>query len=326
MNLIFADCLQHYKKIEPQSIDLIVCDPPYGTIKGIVNENSNHGLKNKTLWDSAIEPQKISDIANHCLRKNGKMILFSQEPYTSQLIQSSFKNINFSYRMIWKKNHFANSLIAKVAPVSYYEDVLIFKKRSIKYDFDNQNPLRLYFQKILVHINKSKSQINTILNHTKADHCFRINSSQFKLCTKQVYQELKTVFNINEMIGFQNWIDLKKIDEQQKKLISQKLNRLYPNIFNLPKGAKYKSNILEYSKDYDGFHPTQKPVKLLEDLIYTYSNEGDKVLDFTMGSGSTGIACINTNRHFLGIEKNETYFNLACKRIKKHQRQLKLFG
>jgi len=123
-----------------------------------------------------------------------------------------------------------------------------------------------------------------------------------------------------------NWIDLKKINEQQKKLISQKLDQLYPSIFNLPKGAKYKSNILEYSKDYDGFHPTQKPVKLLEDLLYTYSNENDKILDFTMGSGSTGIACINTNRHFIGIEKNESYFNLACKRIKEHQLQLKLFG
>lgn len=73
--------------------------------------------------------------------------------------------------------------------------------------------------------------------------------------------------------------------------------------------------MLEYKKDNDGFHPTQKPVALLEDLIKTFSNEGDTVLDFTMGSGSTGVACVNTNRRFIGIELDEGYFNIAKKRI-----------
>jgi DNA modification methylase len=322
IELVNGDCLNVYPTIERDSIDLILCDPPYGTIKNIKWK----GYQNQnTSWDIAIEPKNIFDLANHCLRKNGKIILFSQEPYTSHMIQSSFENIDFCYRMVWKKDHFANCLLSKKAPVSYYEDILVYKRRSIKYDFDNQNPLRSYFQKVLVHINKSKSQINTILSHTKADHCFRIKSTQFKLCTKEVYQELKTVFNIDKMNGFQNWIDLKKINEQQKKLISQKLDQLYPSIFNLPKGSKYKSNILEYSKDYGGLHPTQKPVKLLEDLIKTYSNEGDKVLDFTMGSGSTGIGCLNLNRDFIGIEKDLKYFEIAKERLETHQQQLRLF-
>lgn len=63
------------------------------------------------------------------------------------------------------------------------------------------------------------------------------------------------------------------------------------------------------------FHPTQKPVSLLEYLIKTYTNEGETVLDFTMGSGSTGVACINTNRKFIGIELDNTYFNIAKERI-----------
>ena len=67
--------------------------------------------------------------------------------------------------------------------------------------------------------------------------------------------------------------------------------------FNLWEGKKYKSNILKYKKDYDGHHPTQKPILLLEDLIKTFSNENDLVVDLTMGSGSTMVACQNTNRN-----------------------------
>ena len=98
-----------------------------------------------------------------------------------------------------------------------------------------------------------------------------------------------------------------------------RLNEKYTSTFNLWQGGKSKSNVLEYAKDNDGYHPTQKPVKLLEDLIQTYSNEGNIVLDFTMGSGSTGVACINTNRNFIGIELDKGYFDIAEKRINEAQ-------
>ena len=107
-------------------------------------------------------------------------------------------------------------------------------------------------------------------------------------------------------LGFSPDWYLSKVKEYKKK---------YAMTFNLWQGGKSKSNVLEYSKDNDGYHPTQKPVKLLEDLIQTYSNEGNTVLDFTMGSGSTGVACINTNRNFIGIELDNTYFEIAKKRI-----------
>ena len=80
-------------------------------------------------------------------------------------------------------------------------------------------------------------------------------------------------------------------------------------------GGKFKSNILKYKKDYDGHHPTQKPVLLLEDLIKTFSNDGDLIVDMTMGSGSTGVACKNLNRSFIGIELDEEYFKIAQDRI-----------
>lgn len=94
-----------------------------------------------------------------------------------------------------------------------------------------------------------------------------------------------------------------------------RLNEKYTATFNIWQGGKSKSNVLEYKKDNDGYYPTQKPVALLEDLIQTYSNEGNTVLDFTMGSGSTGVACVNTNRNFIGIELDENYFEIATKRI-----------
>ena len=90
----------------------------------------------------------------------------------------------------------------------------------------------------------------------------------------------------------------------------------------------YPKAILEFSKadnKESGLHPTQKPVPLMEYLIKTYTNEGDLVLDFTMGSGSTGVACINTDRKFIGIELDEKYFNIAEDRIKNTRRQKKLF-
>ena len=79
--------------------------------------------------------------------------------------------------------------------------------------------------------------------------------------------------------------------------------------------------MLEYKKDNDGYHPTQKPVALLEDLIQTYSNEGNTVLDFTMGGGSTGVACVNTGRKFIGIELDKGYFDIAKERIEKSIRE-----
>lgn len=82
----------------------------------------------------------------------------------------------------------------------------------------------------------------------------------------------------------------------------------------------YPSNILYYDLDKDKFHPTQKPVALLEYLIKTYTNENDMILDNCIGSGSTAVACINTNRQYIGFELDENYYKIACERIKKIQK------
>lgn len=93
-------------------------------------------------------------------------------------------------------------------------------------------------------------------------------------------------------------------------------------IKKIPFNKSLPTQILKFNSPQDNFHPTQKPVKLLEYLIQTYTNENDLILDFTMGSGSTGVACHNLKRRFIGIEKDETYFKTAKKRIEQAQAQL----
>src|SRR5690625_1217695 len=169
VNLYKGDCLTEHGRIEDGSVDLILCDPPYGTVEGLGDGVSNHGMKGKTAWDMAIEPSDLFDIANRILRRNGKLVLFSQEPYTSRLITEAIPNLPFNYRMIWEKDHFANSLIAKKAPVSYYEDILVFSK---EYDEDNLHPLRKYFADVMAFIGLRLKQINEILGHRSAEHTF----------------------------------------------------------------------------------------------------------------------------------------------------------
>ena len=298
MKLYKGDCLIESDKIESGSVDLILTDLPYGTVKDI--KNVNNGMSGKCDWDVVIDTDKIMQIANRILRKNGKMILTAQQPFTNELINKALPNVPFNYSMIWEKDHFANALTAKKAPLNYYEDVLVFSKM---HDFEGLHPLRPYFKKVLDFINVKKVRIIEKIGQG-ADHCFRVNSSQFHLPTKETYNKLIEFYNINEMFDFRTFEDISKESDGMN------------SNFNLWEGNKVKSNILKYKKDYDGHHPTQKPVLLLEDLIKTFSNENDLVVDLTMGSGSTGVACVNTNRNFIGIEMDSNYFEIAEQRIK----------
>jgi site-specific DNA-methyltransferase (adenine-specific) len=298
--LFHGDCLEVNSNIKDGSIDLILSDLPYGTVINIASSNSvKHGMKNKTGWDSVIETEKVYEIANRILRKNGKMVLFAQQPFTTELISKQIPNVPFNYSMIWEKDHFANSLIAKKAPLNYYEDILVFSKT---YDFEGIHPLRPYFKRMLEFIGQNKKRIVETIGQS-ADHCFRVESSQFLPPTEKTYKKLIEVYRINEMEGFKTF---ENISNESDELTST---------FNLWEGGKFKRNILECKKDYDGLHPTQKPILLLEDLIKTFSNENDLIVDLTFGSCSTGIACLNTNRNFIGIEKDEHYFNVGKKRM-----------
>jgi site-specific DNA-methyltransferase (adenine-specific) len=310
VELLKGDCLIESDKIESGSVDLILTDLPYG------NMNTDGGRKlGINGWDLAIDPKKVYEIANRILRKNGKMILFSQEPYTTKLITEAIPNIPFGYRATWEKDNFAVALGAKVNMVSFTEDILVFSKMHQKHDFEGKHPLRDYFKIIMEYIGLNLKKINTKLGHRRAEHTFYINSTQYGLCTEKTYLELIEVFGIDKVNLFKDFEELKKIDTEYRTDLLKKMNEQHPSTFNLWEGNKYKSNILKYKKDYTGHHPTQKPVLLLEDLIKTFSNENDLIVDLTMGSGSTGVACVNTNRNFIGIEKDDNYFEIAEQRI-----------
>lgn len=431
IKLYHGDFLEKAKNIPDDSVDLVLTDPPYGTVKSLrLNKyNKNANPEGAYGWDDAIEPKVLFAEINRILRKNGKAVLFGQEPFTSRMITETIPNLPFSYRMIWEKDHFANGLGSKKAPVNYYEDVMVFSKNdsllavhplrkvmqgyvdkygknyiiglfekegrytspqsarvhaSYKFGFNNGvrfdlmdeslykfmsdyidftksyeelkeidrqhkeqyasvfniweeepiesfedimvfnkqhsencgHPLKEYFEKVLSYTELTLSGVNKALGHRRAEHSFYLNKTQFALSTEEVYNELIDVLHIDKMDGFKPYAELKAIDEEYKKEVA--------STFNLWQKKKSKSNILKYAKDYPSLHPTQKPILLLEDLVKTFSNEGDLVVDLTMGSGSTGVACKNTGRKFIGIEMDDEYFKVAKERIETHKQQLEL--
>lgn len=301
IKLMQGDCLELMKGIPDGSIDMILCDLPYGTINGMQIDGYKARGQNATAWDERIDTKTLFVEYERILRRNGVAILFSQEPYTSEIRRHNQPNIEFAYPLIWKKDHFANALIAKKAPVSYFEDLTVFYK---KYDSQLLNPLREYFAAVMEYIGASSCKdVNKALGHRRAEHTFYVDTMQFALCTEKTYQELIDRFGINRMEGFKTFAECEEIE------------RTFKRTFNLSDGQKFIGNVLDFKKDYQGFHPTQKPVALLEHLVKTYTNHGEVVLDNCMGSGSTGVACVNTGRRFIGMELDQKYFDIALKRI-----------
>lgn len=301
-HVINTDCFEIMTTLETGSIDLICSDLPYGTMKDIGNDDGRYsqGMLGKFDWDVAIDLDLWFKESLRLLREGGRLILFGQQPFTTELISRSSYELAFSYNMIWKKTHHANSFQAKRAPLNYFEDIVVFTKR---YDCELINPLREYFKKLLIHIGLKKIELIALVGQ-KVDHTFRYDSMQFKICTEETYNELIERFSIDKWSDFLSYRALLLI------------NSKYLQTFNLWEGNKFKSNVLEYPRDVTKYHPTQKPVALLEDLIQTFTNPGDQVADFTMGSGSCGVAAKKQGRDFIGVDSDETYYEAARHRLK----------
>lgn len=138
-----GDCLERLQELPEGCADLVLIDPPYGTIKGL---DLHNWTAETTAWDDALEAGELMRNCARLLRRNGRAVVFSQEPYSSQLGIRAWDNLAFNYRMIWKKNTFGNGKSAKKVPVSYYEDILVFTQ---KYDLGvNLHPLRAYYREL----------------------------------------------------------------------------------------------------------------------------------------------------------------------------------
>jgi site-specific DNA-methyltransferase (adenine-specific) len=298
VELYQGDCLEVMKRIEDGRVDAVICDPPYG------NMDTDGGRKlGITGWDSALAPSAFLGHCNRILRPNGAVILFSQEPYSSRLVLEAHGSIPFAYRMTWLKDNFANALGVNKAPVSFSEDILVFFKA---FDSFLGHPLKPWFDAELKASGMTRKEAVQRWG-SSASHYFT-DGRQFMIPSADRLAVMQADTGRFQMA----YDEMKAITDKFRAETRER----FPKVFNLPEGQKYKSNVLQYRKDYTGHHPTQKPVALIEDLVKTYTNPGDTVLDFTMGSGSTGVACVNTGRKFIGIERDTNYFAVAQSRIR----------
>lgn len=247
------DCIKIMQDLIDKNIfvDSIITDIPYGTTQ--------------CFWDSIIS---FEDMWNclHKICKEGPIVLFAKQPFTSNLIMSNIKE--YRENIVWLKNKSGNGFSANQKHIQVLEDIIVFSKNT-NYTF---NP-----QKWLVEEKEFLTQRKTFAEVEVGNN---------------IYNKIKRVRK--EDTGERNPINI----------VSCKVP------FTPSKSKSYDSSVdLRY-------HPTQKPLDLMEYLVRTYSNENEVVLDFTMGSGTTGVACKNLNRNFIGIEKDKKYFDIAKKRIK----------
>ena len=263
MYLYHGDCLIEMSKILDRSIDLILCDLPYGTTDR--NGTENKGANRILGWDNIIPLDKLWEQYKRVLKPNGVVVLTADQPFTSQLILSNLDW--FKYEWIWKKRKTTGFLLANYRPMKCTEDILVFSPAGAAAASRNGRNMT-YNPQGLIEKNVKKK------NNAK---------------------RLGKFLNQPEHLGAGNKL-LHETEYEQK----------YTN---------YPSEIIEFGLDKDVVHPTQKPVELMEYLIKTYSNEGEVVLDNCMGSGTTGVACMNTNRNFIGIEKEDNYYKIAEQRI-----------
>jgi len=255
IQLIQGDCLIEMTKIPDNSINLILCDLPYGTTK--------------CKWDSIININKLWIEYKRIIKKpSGVICLFGDQPFTSRIISGNYEW--FKYDIIWKKNKTTQYLLANYRPMKCKEDILLFSPGGAAAASKKKGNMTYNPQNLISHVVNKKNSKNRIGKMLNQEHHLGKN------------------------------------------------NKLISNSSYTQKWTNYPKNILEFDIESDTIHETQKPIKLIEYLIKTYSNENELVLDNTMGSGTTGIGCINTNRKFIGIELDKKYYKLANDRITKH--------
>ena len=242
-----GNCLDLMKNIPDKSIDMILCDLPYGTTA--------------CKWDSIIDLTLLWEQYNRIIKDNGAIVLFGQEPFSSNVRCSNL--VMYRYDWKWKKQRPSNFQLMGYQCGRVTEDIMVFSKAKACY-VKNGN-IMTYNPQVI-----------------KREKPRKANAKIYGDTSKNILHDYKTADN--------------------------------------HKTYEYKQpvNVLEFNTvEKNKLHPTQKPVELCEYLIKTYTSEGNVVLDNCMGSGTTGIACKNLNRKFIGIELDEKYFKIAKERINK---------
>ena len=245
MELIHGDCLEKMKTIPDQSIDMILCDLPYGTTT--------------CKWDVVIPFELLWEQYKRIIKDHRAIILFGSEPFSSHLRMSNLQW--FKYDWYWRKSRPSGYVNAKLKPLKDIETISIF---SNGYTANGSSENMIYHPQGLRKVDKEWYRPKNYMSGDKGVNPARESNQLSRVIENEGYPR--------QVLDFKN----------------------------------QNNNVI---------HPTQKPVDLCEYLILTYSNEGETVLDNCMGSGSTGVACINTKRDFIGIEKDDNYFEIAKNRI-----------
>jgi len=241
--LMHGDCLELMGDIERGSVDLILCDLPYGTTA--------------CKWDTVIPFESLWTHYKRIIKDKGVILLFGSQPFTSALVMSN--PAWFKYEWIWQKDGGSNFATVKYQPMKEHENILVFCSGRTVYNQQKQ-----------VRIGSRKGKVTSTIDSGRKDSVYG-----------------------NSVGGM---------------------------LLEVPE-LRCPSSVQRVARER-GLHPTQKPVALCEYLIRTYTNEGDTVLDNCMGSGTTGIACLNTGRKFIGIEKDSKYFEIALNRIEGYNAEL----
>lgn len=283
MQLLNGDCMKLMKDIPDGSVDMVLCDLPYGVTD--------------FEWDKIIDTRRLFAEYKRICKQNANVLLFCQIGLAKHLMNSTFDS-EFSHCLVWVKNNKTRPLTHKKLPMSQYEMILCFRLN--KYGNKNAHKaLRDYFTRELDRSGKTVKEIKALIPNKSAHHWFGY-ASDYRIPTEINYKRLQDV------TGFFS----RPYSEVRLEFLSEEKNIC---TFN----KVIDSDVLYAPLTEKRVHPAQKPVKLLEQLIAAYSNEGDTVLDNCMGSGSTGVAVKRVGgRHFIGIEQNKIYFGIAQERIK----------
>ena len=304
--LVHADCFDVFPYIADKSVDMICCDLPYGTTA--------------CAWDIIIPFDKLWNEYKRIIKDKGVIVLFGSEPFSSLLRTS---NLNwYKYDWIWEKNNAGNFQLVNYQPLKIHETISVFYNETPNMEFANimvENMKRLNLKQIEVsklELSRTGGMTGWVTN--------KMNGSQ--LPTEQQWSKICDLF------GIENQYDkilstVKKITynlelDDTELILSNKgkagtLGHLSSeskrdNYIQTKTG--YPKSILKYDRE-NGLHPTQKPLELMKYLIKTYSNEDDVVMDNCMGSNTTGLACKELNRQYIGIEKDKNYYDVSVSRV-----------
>jgi len=309
--ILQGDCIEVMKSIKPNSVDLIIADPPYN-IK-------------KAKWDKVPDyinwMREIFKAFERVLKKNGSLYLFHNHiPTVSKLMSAMEEDTSFIFKqfIVWNKRFKSSKNFGYLTGYVVVDGLRNYKKMAeyilfytfqdetglttVMLDVNNFSTLRKYFRDYQEALGLTLKQINNAMGHRKAEHGFYWKTTQWNLPTKEAYRDIGR-------------LPLKRKFVRREY---EDLRREYEDLRYTFNNQKTHHSVWEYDFSLKNGHETPKPIDLIKNIIFHSSNEGDIVLDPFLGSGTTAIAALETNRRFIGIERDPEYIEIAKRRIAHH--------